>query len=239
MQPMQPLPEDEIFEPVPKPIKATLADIYYEFGSLFVVNVLWVLTSLLIITAPPAFAALVYSTNELARGESIGWRTFFEGFKKNLWVGWKWALINIVVSAIMLVNLQFYAQFDTNWSPWVRGVMIGVYFTWGLLNMYTMPMLIEQNKKSFRMALRNAAVLYATRPFVLLGVSLLTLALSILSIIYFLPAFVIILASVCSYLISRITIDTVKMVNKKAEQKAEEDKKNQGSTPDSQSPPIE
>jgi uncharacterized membrane protein len=236
---MQPLPEEIIFEPVPKPIKATMADIYYEFGSLFVINVLWILVSIPIITAPPAFAALVYSTNELARGESIGWRTFFEGFKKNLWVGWKWALINIVVAAIMLVNLQFYAQFDTNWSPWVRGVMIGVFFTWALLNMYTLPMLMEQNKKSFRMALRNAAVLYATRPFVLLGVGLLTLTLSVLSIIYFLPAFIIILAAICSYLISRVTIDTVKMVNKKIEQKTEEENKRQGAASDLQPPSAE
>jgi uncharacterized membrane protein len=237
---MQPLRDEVIFEPVPKPIKATLADIYYEFGALFVVNVLWVLVSIPIITAPPAFAALVYSTNELARGESINWRTFFEGFKKNLWTGWKWALINLVVSGLMLINFQFYGQFDTGWSPWVRGVMIGMYFTWCLLNMYTMPMLMEQNKKSFRMALRNTAVLYATRPFVLLGVGLLTVAVSALSIIYLLPAFLIILAAICSYLISRVTIDTIKIVNKKVEEKAEEDKKKlEGAISDPQSPSVE
>ena len=70
--------------------KNVLETIRYGFTELLITNLLWVVFTLLIITAPAAFAGMYYATHTLAKEKSASWRTFFVGFKDFFWVGWRW-----------------------------------------------------------------------------------------------------------------------------------------------------
>jgi uncharacterized membrane protein YesL len=150
-----------------------LVTAFYELLFLAAVNLLWLLLSLPLVTAPGAAAGLYYVTNELAHGREVRWPVFFTGFRRYFWLGWRWALVNLVFVGAAYANLRFYEQFSGWWVVWVERLFLGLLSGWLLLQVYVLPLLIEQQDRRQLTALRNSAVLYLRRP----TASLLLLAL--------------------------------------------------------------
>jgi hypothetical protein len=190
----------------PRWLRDALVDAYYDAIPLVTTNVLWFLLTLPLITAPPAAAGLYYVTNRLAHGRSASWRTFFEGFRSVFWLGWRWALTNLLALAALSGSYWVYGRIGAEWSGWVQGVLIGLAVLWGLLQTYTFPLLLEQEEYRMLTALRNSIVLFIKYPVTSLGLALLLVLLLVVSTLLLPPAWLLATASLGAYLANRGTI---------------------------------
>lgn len=190
-----------------------LVEAFDNFFELMVWNLLWLVFTLLLVTAPPATAALYYATNRLAHGQRVHWRDFFTGLRQYFWLGWRWGLLNLLVAFVLFSNYLFYGSFEGAWVTWLQGIFLALIFLWLLLQTYTFPLLLEQRDQRLRTAMRNSLVFYLKRPGFCLGVGLTSLVLIILSTTLLVPAWVIITASLCAYLSNRATLHLLAEVN--------------------------
>jgi len=194
--------------------RESLINIYYDLVPLVSLNIIWFLLTLPIVTAFPAAAGLYYATNQLAHQKGAGWKTFFDGFRIHFWLSWRWGLLNVIIIVVLVSNIKFYGQLEAEWSVWLRGVIIGLSILWGIIQLYTFPFLLEQEKQQLNSALRNSMVLLATRPAPVLSVAFLTLVLAVLSTFIALPAWFFFTASLSVYLANKVVIDSVKKLQK-------------------------
>ena len=94
----------------------TLKILWNELWTFVVLNVLWLLLCLPIVTAPASFVALYYVADKAARDEVIGIRDFFEGFKMYFVKGSLLGLLNIIAGVLLATNLLFYGQIAAGWA---------------------------------------------------------------------------------------------------------------------------
>ncbi len=185
-----------------------LFDAYDDFSSLVFINLLWILLTIPVVTAPAAAAGLYYATRHLAQTRSFSWDVFFEGFRQYFWAGWRWALAFLSIAGLLLINFGFYGQFQASWAPVIQGIILGLAIIWLLLQIYVFPLLLEQEKSSIRTALRNSLVLYLKKPGSSLVLVLFLLVVLVLSTILVLPWFLF-AASLCAYLSNRYTLSSL------------------------------
>ena len=204
--------------------RETLINLYYDLVPLISLNIIWFLLTLPLLSAFPAAAGLYYATNQLAHQKGAGWKTFFDGFRIHFWLSWRWGLLNVIIILVLVANVRFYGQLEAEWSVWVKGVILGLSILWGIIQLYTFPFLLEQEKQQLSTALRNSLILLVTRPAPVLGVAFLTLVLAVLSTVIALPAWFFFTASVSVYLANKVVIDSVKKLQK--DEPPEIDRKN-------------
>ncbi|MEP7291517.1 MAG: YesL family protein [Chloroflexota bacterium] len=181
-------------------LRDKLTDAYLALIPLISLNIIWFVFTVPLVTAIPAAGALFYSTNRLAHGNGADWRTFFEGFRVCFRRSWGWGILNVIVGAGLLGYFAYFAQNPADWGLWVRAFVIVLAFLWLSLQIYTFPLLIEQEKPSLREALRNSLVILLKRPFYSFAVALLIAVIAVTSSLLLAPAWVFITASLCAYL---------------------------------------
>lgn len=191
----------------------TLKQAYYSAFDLIVTNLLWVVFTVLVVTAPPAFAGLYFVAHQLTHDELISPRTFFEGFRKYFWLSWRWFLVFIGLLGLLLINFVFYRNINTPWAPWVQGFFLGLIILWLLINLYTFPLLLEQSEKSVRMALRNSLVVSMRTPGTTLSLVFFLLILAIISTILQIP-WLLFTASLSAFLTTRILVQSVEKIKR-------------------------
>jgi len=141
------------------------------FWIVWLAEVFWFLLCLPVITAPLAFTGLYYTMHQLANGESVDWRTFFEGIKLYLWPGIRWTVINALVILILYFYFFYLGQTGANASSSdqatlqaLSGVPLGLIVLWAAINGLTFPLMLRQEKPNYRTALRNSLVFYLKWP---------------------------------------------------------------------------
>jgi uncharacterized membrane protein YesL len=181
-------------------IRTVLDTIRYDFGDLMVSNILWLLLCLPIITIPPAFAGLYYSTSKLAQSELSTRQTFFEGFKKWFFPSYYWFFSNVIIVGLLLFNIDFSLQSpNVMWLQFLSGVYWVLLGSWMLLQIYTFPLLIQQEKPRLLLALRNSIILWLKNIVFSLLLSIVILVLAAGSL-YLYPLWFVITASLIAYL---------------------------------------
>jgi hypothetical protein len=141
-----------------------------EAGNLVLTGIFAVLTVISLIPLPPAMAGLWSAANRVADELAIHWSDYFEGFRRYFWKSLGLALVNILILAILLSNVWFYApgnnpfNLDPGISLAIQLLFLLLTALWLAYQMYPMAMLLEQTDQRLRTALRNAAVLLITRP---------------------------------------------------------------------------
>jgi len=162
--------------------RKTLSDLWDEMYLLVMVNVLWVALSVLLVTGPPATAGLFVLTHRLARGESVGLRDFFEGFRRYFWRSWLWAIVAgagffiLGSDAVLMGSLS-----SADYVIFIQGFFLMLLFLWAFVLLYAFPLVLEQEQPSLRLALRNALVMLASNQgfsITLFGLALLVALLS-------------------------------------------------------------
>jgi len=138
---------------------SSLGGLYYELFLLMGVNLAWLGLSLLIVTAPPATAGVYYLTNQLARGETVSFSLFVQGMRRYFRRSWLLAIIVVVISVLLAVNLLFYANLANQWVRLLSVFWGYLIVFWLAMLIYLFPLLIEQESKSLLLILRNAALL--------------------------------------------------------------------------------
>ncbi len=156
-------------------------------------NVVTVLLAVPVLTLPPALAGLWNVANRVARGRAVHWRDYWEGMRRYAGPAWGLALLNLLVILVLLTNLRFYTPglvpFDLHpaLSLGIRGVVISLLALWSLVQLYPLALLLEQEDRRLRVALRNAAVLFVTNPLFTAALGLLLLGVAVVSTALVLP----------------------------------------------------
>ena len=162
--------------------RKTLSDLWDEMYLLVVVNVLWVALNVLLVTGPPATAGLFVLTHRLACGEAAGLRDFFEGFRRYFWRSWLWAIVAgagffiLGGDAVLLGSLSSAAYVIV-----IQGFFLTLLFLWAFVLLYAFPLILEQERPSLRLALRNALVMFASNRSFSITLFVLALLVALLS----------------------------------------------------------
>jgi len=146
---------------------ASLRLTFWRIGTLLIGNVLWLLLTLLIVTAPPASAGLHYLARRLTDPEEedrTTWRHFFEGLKIYWLLSWQVAGLNWGIGMVLIVNLFFYVQSPQLPIQLIAVVIFYIFLVWLEMQLYLFPLLIEQQDKSIRLIFKNALLLTIKNP---------------------------------------------------------------------------
>ena len=145
-------------------------------------NLVWFALSLSIILLPPATAAMYEITSELAHGRSQGFGEFAAALRQYFVKSWLWALLNILVAAVVWSNLVFYGQWHTVPAQIMQGVVLALTIFWVTIQFYFWPYMTEMTDHRITQALRNAFLTTLAAPlftFTLVIVSALVMLLSV------------------------------------------------------------
>ncbi len=206
-------------------LRDKLTDAYMLAIPLITLNVAWFVTSLLLVTAIPAAGALFYATNQLAHGKPASWSTFFEGFRWSLRRSWAWGLLNLLVVLVVLGYLYIFAQqFEGGLRIWASALVLAALYLWLSMQLYTFPLLLEQEQPRLRLALRNAAVMLLKRPLYTFGATALLIALAAGTTLMLAPAWFLITGSFSAYLANAATLNTLAAVTGRRDVPAAPDK---------------
>ncbi len=194
-------------------LRERLTNFYLSMIPLITINILWFFASLPIVTLIPATGALFYATNKLVHGNGADWRTFVEGFRVCFRRSWVWGLLNVVVAVLAVSNFLYYTREQQ--SPWLPAVVIVLSVLWIMLQVYTFPLLLEQEQPSLRTAFRNAAIVVIKRPFPALGAALSIIVLAVASTVVLVPAWIFITAGLCAYIANGSTLSAIEKITGK------------------------
>lgn len=161
-----------------------LKEMWDELFILMLMNIVTVLLAIPVVTLPPALAGLWSVANRIANGTASGWSDYWDGFRRYFWKTWKLALLNLLVTTVLVSNIWFYGQknlpfaLDASIKIGIRAFFTMALGLWLLYQMYPLAMLLEQKDQRLKTALRNAALVYLTKPVftIVLGLLLLIVA---------------------------------------------------------------
>lgn len=203
-------------------LRDKLIDAYVALIPLIVLNFVWFLISLPLVTAIPATGGLIYATNQLAHGRPADWHTLLEGFRRYFWQSWLIGLVNVALVAVFTSNFLFYSFIDSSWVMLARGAVIVLALLWLALQIHLFPMLIEQEHPHIRLALRNSLVIIMKRPLFTLGVTLGIALLAWATTTFIQPAWFFVSASGCAFFANQATLNSISKITGKTDTSLEE-----------------
>ena len=129
-----------IFKNLENPIFRAMAHIY----DLIVLNVLWIICSIPIITIGAATSALYYSLLKISRGmESSTAGMFFWSFKENLRQGSVLTIIFLVSGLILFVDIRTCAKMEGVFGHMAVVVLLSLVILWIMVLSYAFPILAQ------------------------------------------------------------------------------------------------
>ena len=159
---------------------------YDYLGTLIVINILWLLFVLPLVTLPLAFAGLFRVTGRIAAYEETGIRDFFAHTRGDLARSFRLCGLYAGVLVLLAANVVFYVRLMDEW-PWpgaiLSGVMMWVIVFVGMTAVYTLP-LMQRSQATVRQIIRSGVFLVmdnAWYSFLLLLFGSLTMAFSLAS----------------------------------------------------------
>lgn len=152
---------------------------------LLVLNMLWLICCIPIVTIGPATTAMYYVAMKIARDDYNGVaRPFFHSFKQNFLQGLVLTVIFIVVGAVLFFDYRFCLLFEGI----AEKIMIGAFIFFGVVYLmivsYTFP-LLSQYTNTIGGTIKNALFLALTKMGTALEIVFLNLAPIL--ILYFMP----------------------------------------------------
>jgi hypothetical protein len=130
--------------------------------------------------------------NRVANGFAISWEYYFTNFKQSFFNAWRYLILANAISILILVNFLWYPQTfpEQSWVAWVMGAWLAAGIFWTAIQFYVFPFYIEQETKSWKIALKNAALIAGANPLFTLLLLIFAGALLALSILVIPPLFV-------------------------------------------------
>jgi len=179
---------------------------YDEAFNLLIMCAVTLLSCLLILPAPFAFAGLWGAGQRAVRGYGIKWHHYWAGVQEYGWRNLILILVLILGYAIGFINLWFYNTPDisplpTSVSQWLTPIWLVLILLWTSIAFYANALLVELEEPKLLIILRNSlflSILHPLTTFILLILTMLLLGLS-----FFLP--VLILVTPAMILMLRLT----------------------------------
>lgn len=159
---------------------------YDYLGTLIVINILWLLLALPLVTLPLAFAGLFRVTGHIAAYEETGIRDFFAHTRGDLRRSFLLCGLYAGVLILLAANVLFYVRLMEDW-PWTGAILSGV-MMWLIVfvcmtAVYTLPLMLRE-QVPVRQIVRKGVYLVVDNPrhsFALLAAGALVMAFSLAS----------------------------------------------------------
>jgi uncharacterized membrane protein YesL len=161
-------------------------DWYDDWVNMLVINFIFLLCWATIILGPPALFAMYDVSGSLAYGKSQYPRDMISAMRKYFLKSWQWFILNLVISAIIVVNFFFYRTVRSDWALFVQALFIFLGILWLVIQFYALPYMMEQEEKSLKTAYRNGLFTILGAPgytFVVVGFAAFLAGLSIITIL--------------------------------------------------------
>ena len=162
-------------------LRLSLQDIWQELGTILIVNLLFLVATILVIPGPPAALALFYYGNRIAHDEIATERDFLRAIREYWGPAWRWGFINLIVIGLLTGDYYLVDRLteNTDMAAFVQGLYVTLLAGWLLLQWFTLPFLLEQKEPRVGQAFRNAA-LFMSKNFVFVFILALLLILSLM-----------------------------------------------------------
>lgn len=143
-----------------KVLKTALRDSWGDLWTIAICNLLWMLSLLLVVPAPPATLALFYIANRIAHDEPTGLEDFWEGLRRYWWLGWRWGVINLFLLFLLGGDIVLVGRLlPSDWGRFAQGGFIAALLIWLWLQIFVLGFLFEQEEPDLRLAFRNGAMM--------------------------------------------------------------------------------
>ena len=135
---------------------------------MMIINIVGALACLTVVLAPFAIFGMWYTASVMLYGEDYGigraFSLFWEGIRKYWLNALKWFVVNIIILVVLIVNIIYYGKMDEFWAVILRSFFVVMTIIWGMIQMYTVPYLFEQNDKRLRVAIKNGCFTMLAAP---------------------------------------------------------------------------
>lgn len=105
-------------------------------GNLWMLNILWLVCSLPIVTLGASTTALVYSCMKLRADEGYIFKNFFKSFKENFRQSTVLWLVYLVVGALLALGLMFWNNYKMPGSKLIWGVVLALSILYSISILY-------------------------------------------------------------------------------------------------------
>lgn len=184
-------------------IKKSAIDAWDELLLLMIFNVIWVVGTALILPWPFVTFGLFYTVRDIGEGKGIKLNTFFNYGRQMLKPAYIWGGINLVILVALIGNLSFYGGFNAQWASLVQIFIMAVLFFWSLVQLIALALYPRLEEPSFKLAMRNAAVIIGRYPLPILAL-LLVITLLVVASVFFSALFFLITFSVIAVFINGV-----------------------------------
>lgn len=141
-------------------------NVYDYSGTLIVLNVLWVVCALPLITLPAATAGLFGASNRIAGYEEVRIRDFFADMRRGFLRSLRLCGLYAAALGVLSVNILFYARWMAEW-PWTGAILSGAMIWIGvfvaLTGLYSFP-LVAGTTGPVRHVLKTSVLLTLDNP---------------------------------------------------------------------------
>ncbi|MHB1415001.1 MAG: hypothetical protein ACYC1C_07085 [Chloroflexota bacterium] len=118
----------------------------------------------------PALVGLHALARELARNEGISWSLFWGTTRQYLWKSLALFAISFLATVTIMTSMRFYMASDNVILQWVGFAWLYGLILWSIMQMYLLPLLLEQERFNLLLLYRNALIVTAAKPVVSLVV---------------------------------------------------------------------
>ena len=103
-------------------------DVWQELWTILIIQVLFLLGTILIVSAPPAILALFFYGNQVAHGERVTERDFLQAIRRYWKPAWRWGLINLLTIGVLTGDYYLIGKMAVNANQvyWIQGFYITV-----------------------------------------------------------------------------------------------------------------
>jgi len=105
--------------------------------------------------------------------------------------------------------ILFYRQVEADWVNLVWPIWLTLFVMWTLTQLYTFPLLLQMERPSLKIAVRNSLVIIVRRPGPSLGWLIAVVTISLISSFRVPPLWVVITASLMLYISNRATLTAI------------------------------
>ena len=170
-----------------KCIRRAVARWWQGLFTFVLLNILWLILQIPIVTGPAATAAMYAAARRSLQGDSISVRLAAADSRRLFVPALKWGAINLLIGVALAVNFAVYGQVEgTLWSI-LRAVWAGIGLVWFALNLFYWPFWLAQEQPSIRNSVFNGVLLMAKQPVFSISLIVFCAALIAVSVLLTLP----------------------------------------------------
>lgn len=179
-------------------IKQSALDVWEEMLYLVLFNVICLVGMLLIIPWPFVTFALFFTLYDISQGKGIKLNTFIAHGRRMWKPAYIWGGMNLLAAVIFWTNLNFYSSFRAQWALIMQVLFLSLTVFWTILQLIILPLYPRLSEPSFKLALRNGAIVMGRYPLVIFVLVVFVVLIVLLAFLFPPIAFLIALVAIAA-----------------------------------------